>query len=293
MPWTALFFLIGSMAISSLPPFNGFISEWLTLIMLFLGALTFTGGMKIFLCFTAAILALTGGLAAACFTKAFGITFLAQPKSARAKDAKESSLSMNLGMGILAILCIALGLGAAYFIVPISSVANFATGLNIAKINFSFNPFILAPHPQIFLSPLLLSGILILLAAFFALGLRLFFGKAKVTIGPTWDCGYYKLTHRNEYTATGFSKPFRLAFSFFLFPFHKVQKIKESRYHIKSFAYETHTTKIFLEYFYKNFIAGIFGTGKYMRNIQAGSIHIYLGYICFTLLLLLIFIGRF
>ena len=69
-------------------------------------------------------------------------------------------------------------------------------------------------------------------------------------IYKTWDCGYYKLDSRNEYTATAFSKPFRIAFSFFLLPYRKTEKIMESFYHIKSFTYETHTTMIFKKYIY-------------------------------------------
>ncbi|MBP7089185.1 MAG: hydrogenase 4 subunit B, partial [Candidatus Omnitrophica bacterium] len=95
MPHTAAYFLLGAMAISALPPLNGFVSEWLTLQAFFLGAFNIIRGSKLFLGVCAAMLALTGGLAAACFVKAFGITFLAQPRSHFAKDAKEVALSMR------------------------------------------------------------------------------------------------------------------------------------------------------------------------------------------------------
>ncbi|MCK9604606.1 MAG: hydrogenase 4 subunit B, partial [Candidatus Omnitrophica bacterium] len=81
MPQTAVYFLIGAMAISALPPLNGFVSEWLILQAFFLGAFNVTGGSRLFLGISAAMLALTSGLAAACFVKAFGITFLAEPRS--------------------------------------------------------------------------------------------------------------------------------------------------------------------------------------------------------------------
>ena len=70
-------------------------------------------------------------------------------------------------------------------------------------------------------------------------------------IYKTWDCGYYKLGARNEYTATAFSKPFRIAFSFFLMPYRRTQKIRESFYHVKAFTYQTYTTKVFKKYIYE------------------------------------------
>ncbi|MCX5680361.1 MAG: proton-conducting transporter membrane subunit, partial [Candidatus Omnitrophica bacterium] len=86
MPATALFFLIGAMGISALPPLNGFVSEWLTFQAFFSGAIQSQGAVKIFMVLSAAALALTSGLAAACFVKAFGIAFLALPRSARAQE---------------------------------------------------------------------------------------------------------------------------------------------------------------------------------------------------------------
>ena len=117
--------------------------------------------------------------------------------------------------------------------------------------------------------------------------------RKKTVIYKTWDCGYYKLDARNEYTGTAFSKPFRIAFSFFLQPYHKTQKVRESFYHIKSFAYETHTTFVFKKYIYEPLITLVLKCAKFMRRIQPGSIHLYLAYIFFTLLLLIIFVQKF
>ncbi len=112
-------------------------------------------------------------------------------------------------------------------------------------------------------------------------------------IANTWDCGYYKIGARNQYSGTAFSKPFRIAFSFFLLPYRKTQKIRESFYHVKSFAYETHTTFVFKKYVYLPLIALVLKGAKSMRRIQPGSIHLYLGYIFSALLLLLIFMNKF
>ena len=294
MPQTAAYFLIGAMAISALPPLNGFVSEWLTLQAFFLGASNVIGGNKLFLGLCAAMLALTSGLAAACFVKAFGITFLARPRSHYAESAKEVALSMRIGMLILAILIIIFGLAAALVIKLLAKVSGSALGIDISSMSFSLNNFTLSP--QIAKSTYLSTPVLALwLIVFGIIGFVIYriFGRGKSVIYKTWDCGYYKLDSRNEYTATAFSKPFRVAFSFFLLPYRKTQKIRESFYHIKSFNYETHTTKVFKKYIYDPVLVMVFKTAKSMRRIQPGSIHLYLGYIFITLLLLIIFMGQF
>lgn len=310
MPWTSAYFLTGSMAISALPPLNGFISEWLTLIVLFLGALAVAGGLKLFFMMTAAVLALTGGLAAACFVKAFGITFLARARSAKAEAARECGPAMNFGMGVLAVLIVGLGLGAVLVLKYLAGVAQSVLKADLGPLSFSLKNIVVelpgigllpglasdrvpATALPIYLSTPLLAVLLIGIAGLIWLAVRSVFGRARVTSYSTWDCGYYRLSPRNEYTATGFSKPLRLAFSFFLLPYRRLQKVKESHYHVKSYQYETRTTKIFLEYIYKKIFAGLFRAAGYMKWIQTGSIHLYLGYIFLTVLLLLIFMGRF
>jgi hydrogenase-4 component B len=295
MPWTAGFFLVGAMGISALPPFNGFVSEWLMLVVLFLGALAVTGGLKLFLALTAAALALTGGLAAACFVKAFGITFLARPRSRKAELAQEVPASMNLAAGFLAAMTILLGLGAVWMIGLLTKIAGFVLGADTVGLKFLTNALTLAPRAGsgIYLSPPLLALILLVAVGGTLAVIYMVYGRGRVASGATWDCGYYELTPRNEYTATAFSKPFRVAFGFFLRPYRKKERIKESSYHVKSLVYETKTKKIFKEYIYGPFLALVFGSGRLMRRSQPGSIHLYLSYIFLTLLVLLLIMRSF
>lgn len=288
MPQTALFFLVGAAAISALPPLNGFVSEWLTLQAFFLGAMSVTGPARLFLGVCASLLALTGGLTAACFVKAFGITFLAQPRTRHAVDAKEVSLSMRSGMLFLSVLTVLFGLAAAVVIRLLARVAASATGIDIGAMHFSLNNVILGPQ-TLKAAPLsmpLLAIILILAGAASFIAYR-FSRKAKARTYTTWDCGYYRIGPRNEYTATAFSKPFRIAFSFFLRPYRKTQKIRESFYHVKSFAYETHTTQIFTKHLYNPALTLIMRTAALMKRIQPGSIHLYLSYIFVAVVLLI------
>src|SRR5713101_1708807 len=105
MPWTAALFLVGSAAISGLPPLNGFVSEWLLFQSLLPGIGAPVPLVAPLMTLAVGVLALTGGLAAAAFVKAFGLTVLAIPRSPAALHAHEAPLSMRIGMGILAVLC--------------------------------------------------------------------------------------------------------------------------------------------------------------------------------------------
>ncbi|MFA6320351.1 MAG: proton-conducting transporter membrane subunit [Candidatus Omnitrophota bacterium] len=276
MPATGLLFLVGAMGISALPPFNGFVSEWLTFQAFFSGVLQSQGGVKFFMVLSAAVLALTSGLAAACFVKAFGIAFLAMPRSARAKEAKEASLSMRAGMAILAAGVVLFGIGAG-FIAPL--IFNVARGVFSAEsIQGSFY-FVSILPPAIAILMLAMGGLIFL---WFKFGLR-----TKQTSYNTWDCGYYNLNSRNEYTGTAFSKPFRIAFSFFLLPYRKSEKIRDSFYHVRKFTYETHTTMVFKNYFYQPLTRFVYSTASKMKKLQPGSIHLYIFYIFITLAILL------
>ncbi|MEI8349525.1 MAG: proton-conducting transporter membrane subunit [Candidatus Omnitrophota bacterium] len=295
MPWTAAAFLMGAMAISALPPLNGFVSEWLILQTFFLGMLKVSGGLKVFFALCAAALALTGGLAAACFVKAFGITFLAMPRSSKAKEAKEVVFSMKAGMVFLSALTLIFGLAAGVIFKVLAAIAQSIVAADAPAMNFSLNNFTLATvsdNPT-YLSPLAVALVLVAVMAVTAILVFVVAGKARVKKYGTWDCGYYKLTGRNEYTSTAFSKPFRIAFSFFLRPYRKTEKIRESFYHVKAFKYETFTTPVFKKYIYAPILAITFGSARLMRRIQPGSIHLYIAYIFVTIVTLIIFMKIF
>lgn len=294
MPQTALCFFLGVMAISALPPLNGFVSEWLALQAFFLGALNVSGGYKLFLGLCAAMLALTSGLAAACFVKAFGITFLALPRSSYAQNAREVPLTMRIGMFFLSSLTVIFALAASLIVKLLARIAGAAIGSDSITMNFCLNNFTLNPQigKNIYLSIPLLAFVL---AGFGFLAFLIYRwpDRQKTRIHNTWDCGYYKLDARNEYSATGFSKPFRIAFSFFLLPYRRTEKIRESFYHVKSFRYETFTTPVFKKYIYQPMLALVFKSAKFIRRLQPGSIHLYLAYIFATLLLVIIFMHKF
>ncbi|MFA6217808.1 MAG: proton-conducting transporter membrane subunit [Candidatus Omnitrophota bacterium] len=280
MPQTAVFFLVGALAISGMPLLNGFVSEWLIFQSLFSAAGALSAAYKIFFIFMMITLAITGGLAVACFTRVFGITFLAMPRSQRAAQASEVALSMKLAMGILAAGTLALGLYATQVWQVLIKVAEVIMGNNALSLNTG-NIFVagsVLPMP-------LIAGIFVAVLGLVYLLVRFAAGPAKVTKSPTWDCGYYGLSSRNEYTATAFSKPFRIAFSFFFLPQHRVEKLRDSYYHVSSLKYEVHTIHVFKQYFYEPIVKVIFLVAQRIKSFQMGSVHWYLGYI------LIVFIG--
>ena len=133
MPITALCFLIGAVAISGLPPLNGFVSEWLTYQALLAGFGTTQSLTRVMFPVAGALLALTAALAAACFVKAFGITFLALPRSEEAGNAHEVAPSMRLGMAMLAAACVVLGLGATWFLPVFDPITQQAMGVRMSS----------------------------------------------------------------------------------------------------------------------------------------------------------------
>jgi hydrogenase-4 component B len=292
MPWTALFFLIGAVAISGLPPLNGFVSEWFTYQGLLAGFGATPTLMRMAFPIAGALLALTAALAAACFVKAFGITFLALPRSENAERACEVPLSMKTGMAVLAVACIALGLGATWFIPVFASITQQALGVQITQQLVSGNSLLLMAGSMRSgsVSPLVIALALVALGSV-PLALWLVLGRKSLRVtGPAWGCGLPGLTAANEYTATAFSKPLRMIFAALFRPRREIQaEFDVSPYYPKAIHFESEIQPTFETHFYEPLWTGIQALAARMRKIQTGSIHAYLAYIFVTLILLLIF----
>ncbi len=211
--WTAPLFLIGCAAIVALPPFNGFASEWLTFQSLIGGFALLDPLARIVLLGATAGLALTGGLAAACFVKVFGIAFLGRPRRAEhaqlAGAQRERFDGAVFAQAFLAGGCALFGLAPALAVVPLARVA--ATTLGAGAL-----PGVALVLPSLPVLPIALIALPALGAlACFALAARR--GLRGV---PTWTCGS-PVTAAAQYTATAFSKPLRMIFAFVLQPEHR------------------------------------------------------------------------
>jgi hydrogenase-4 component B len=290
MPATALFFLIGAVAISGLPPLNGFVSEWLTYQALLAGFGTTQSLTRLMFPIAGSLLALTAALAAACFVKAFGIPFLALPRSERAATAQEVAPSMRFGMGLLAAACFVLGLGATWILPVFDPITERAMGVRVSPTLVAHGIAMQAGTARsgsvstagIALVFLLLAGI-----TAFLISRRL--RRVTSTVGPTWDCGLPGLTCDNQYTATAFSKPLRLIFSAFYRPRREIHSEYEvSPYYPSAIRFESFIEPTFEKHVYGPLKDWIFALSRRMRAIQAGSIHAYLAYIFVTLIVLLL-----
>ena len=296
MPMTAFLFLIGAVAISGLPPLNGFVSEWLTYQSLLHGFGSTDSLVKLLFPIAGALLALTGALAAACFVKAFGITFLAQPRSSHALQTQEASTPMLSGMTLLAMTCIFLGLFPTVFVGLFDAITLQLVGESIGARLSTFHGLVLGSvtaeagglNASVSNLGLALTALCLLPIP---LVLRLWLGRGtRARLGPTWDCGLKGLTPRMEYTATGFSKPLRMIFRGLFRPRREVQaEFEFSRYFATTLRFESSIEETFVKRLYTPLNHGILKLARRMRAIQAGSVQAYLLYIFITLLLLLIF----
>lgn len=212
MPVTAFLFLVGSVAISALPPFNGFVSEWLTFQTALQAPALTNGLLRTMIPIAAALLALTGALAAACFVKAFGIAFLGRPRTRRVARAREVPAGMLGGMGLLALLCLLLGVFPTTMIEVMAPITQLLVRAALPSAAAQGWLWLTPISPQVasYSAPFVLAAIVVV----FGLGyLFLKRGAAPVRRADAWDCGFGQLTHRMQYTSTAFSQPIRRVFA--------------------------------------------------------------------------------
>jgi hydrogenase-4 component B len=290
MPWTALFFLIGAAAIAALPPLNGFASEWLVFQSLLGGVNIPVPEVAVVMPVAVGLLALTSGLAAACFVKAFGITFLALPRSAEAAQAHESPFSMQCGMGLHAVACIGLGV-APFVVVPVlGGILAGLGGLPDTRAEFTYSVFLQTPGVFGQMSPTLMAFGLLLLLGLVPAVLWLVRLTSRPRLSDSWGCGRIGQTARMEYTATAFAEPLRRVFAEIYRPMKEltVDFHPGSKYFVQSIEYRSEITPWFDQSLYRPFLESATFVAQQVRRLQAGSLHLYLLYIAIVLTLLLV-----
>lgn len=287
MPVTAVLFLIGCLSISALPPFNGFVSEWLTYQAALQVPALDSGVLRSFVPVIAALLALTGGLAAACFAKVFGIAFLGVPRSHHVQRARRlESAGAIVGMSWLAGLCLVLGILPTPMLRLLEGVAISLTGVGLPA-SASRGWLWLAPvAPE--------TASYAALWVFLALGLawilvwRLLHRNESRTkrLAYPWDCGFGGLTPRMQYTASAFAMPLRRIFAD-AFVVHEEVGKSPSNPHGAALRYRLHVGDRLWVMFYEPVARGLRWTVRHVGRIQTGNIRVYLGYSFFTLIFLL------
>lgn len=281
MPWTGFFFLVGCISISALPPFNGFVSEWL----IFQAALQSwqldSGVLRSLIPIAAAVLALTGALVAATFVKVYGVAFLGQARSRHVRRARPVPFSMRAAQGVLAALCLLFGVLPTSVIEVINGVPRqlFGQGLTQAT-----------AHGWLWLTPVSretasYGAPLVAVALSVALGLGLWLfgrGARRVRRCDAWDCGFAPPTPAMQYTATAFAQPFRRVFGLLFHIDEGVERQADGR--------RRHRLRVSDRawgLFYLPVARGVENAARRITRIQSGNVRIYLGWSLATLLVLL------
>jgi hydrogenase-4 component B len=217
MPQTAFVFLIGCVAISALPPLNGFVSEWLTFQAILLSPHLGSWGLKLLVPAVGALLALSAALAAACFVKAFGVSFLGRPRTPAAAQAKETDTESLAAMFLLAALCLVAGVLPGIFLDALAPVSQTLVGATMPR-QSGLAWLTIVPIAE---SRSSYNGLLVFVFIAISGGLGAFaihrLASDRLRRGPAWDCGYPDPSPATQYTASSFAQPIRRVYGTLVF----------------------------------------------------------------------------
>ena len=281
MKITGTTFLIGSLAIAGLPPFNGFVSEFLIYFGSFRGVPV---DPRTFALSLLAIigLAVIGGLALACFTKVVGVVFQGEPRSEAARDAHEHGWTMLASMIVLAVACICIGVMPGLF-VPLAVQATVSTGLFDGAV--ALEPFLELTSNITLMALIFLSSLVILVM----LRSLLYRGKT-VTRSGTWGCGFTQPNTRMQYTGSSYAASI-LEFFRTVAPVREEHEAIDGRFPAKTH-YHSHVEDVAERSSSALIVRPVMALFDRLRWIQHGDIHLYVGYILAAIVILLLFVWR-
>jgi hydrogenase-4 component B len=217
MPKTAFAMLVGCVAISALPPFNGFVSEWLTFQAILLSPQLPSWGLKLVIPAVGGLLALAAAFAAACFVKLYGISFLGRPRSDVAARAHETDRFSLAAMFALAALCLVAGILPGLFIDALAPVSKAMVG-NVMPHQTGLEWLTIVPIAE---SRSSYNGLLVFLFAALsgtaAASAIHRLASDRLRRAPAWDCGYPDPNPAIQYSASSFSQPIRRVFGSVIF----------------------------------------------------------------------------
>jgi formate hydrogenlyase subunit 3/multisubunit Na+/H+ antiporter MnhD subunit len=281
MPWTAACFVVAAAAISGLPPLNGFVSEWLVYAGLLRGAADLPLGGRLAALLALAALAAIGGLAAACFAKAFGVVFLGAPRSDVTRGAHECGGAMRGAMLVLGLACVLIGAfpeAAARAVLPVAADLAGASGERAIALAARW----LEPMRAIGRAALLALGAVAALALLRAALLA----RRPVAEGATWGCGYGAPSARMQYTASSFAESLLGLVRSILRP--RVHDHAPEGCFPAAAERSTHTADLAEEGVYRPLARAIARALTSARRIQQGRLQLYLLYVLVTVVSLLL-----
>jgi formate hydrogenlyase subunit 3/multisubunit Na+/H+ antiporter MnhD subunit len=217
MPQTAFAFLIGCVAISALPPLNGFVSEWLAFQAILLSPQLPSWGLKLMVPAVGALLALSAALAAACFVRAFGITFLGRPRTDVATDAQETDSLSLAAMYFLGAICLLAGIVPGLFIDALAPVVqSLAGGRMPVQTGVDWMSIVPIAESRSSYNGLLVFAFMGASAAIAAFAIHRL-ASDRLRRAPAWDCGYPDASPLTQYSASSFAQPIRRVFGTLVF----------------------------------------------------------------------------
>ena len=285
MPQCAFFFLIGALAISALPPLNGFVSEWLT----FQASLQAPGlessVLRSLVPIVAAVLALSGALTGMCFVKVYGVAFLGQHRHDLSHVPTEASVFERAGMVWLTAGCVVLGLLPVFMIEQLNEVVRTITGASLPSEALESGWLWLTPTAaaQASYSPVIF---FLVIAAGFALTFLIvrWMYHGRLRRAPPWDCGYPEQTSRMEDTADGFGQPIRQIFAPVFLIHREIPRPNDPRPVFRQEVEDRHWRGLYMP------VARLTEfVSRQIGRLQQGRISIYLLYSFITLIALLVF----
>ncbi len=284
MPYTAFFTLIGAMALSSMPFTSGLVGEWMVLqSFITLAQQAGSPEMRLLVVFSFILLGLTGATALGCFVRLYATAFLGRARSHIVDKAHEQPFFMLLGMGIASVLVVAMGLMPDMVVNTMQAVLAGPMAMPMG------NPLGImwggSGHYAIY-SPILLLAVALIIAVFTALAVKTAGGFQYKEV--TWNCGTVP-TERQQYSATGFSKPLRRAFDSILNPKRRTEYLrKEHDYFGRKLKVHLEIPDLFTEKLYKPVQTWMISSSSAFRHIQEGSVSLYIGYTMIAMILVLI-----
>lgn len=284
MPWVAVLMLVGVLSISGLPPFNGFVSEWLLLQAFLLSPGLPNNYINMLIPVAAAVIALAAALAAYVMVKFYGVIFLGQPRGEAREPAHDAGIWERIGLSWLALGCVVLGLAPVYVVRQLDLVTQILVGRGLGN----------AAPGWLFLAPVDIerasySPVYFLLAV---LGVMLVtalvvhhYYHGRLRRGPAWDCGFPAQTSRMQDTAEGFGQPIRRIFE----PFFRIERELPSAFDTHP-RYHGRSDDLIWFALYLPIKRTTEKLSSLVSLLQHGRIHLYLTYTFVTLVVLLAFV---
>jgi hydrogenase-4 component B len=287
MPQTAFVFLVGCVAISALPPFNGFVSEWLTFQAILLSPQLPSWGLKFLVPAVGGLLALSAALAAACFVKAFGVIFLGRPRTGAAERAKETDNFSLAAMYAFAVLCLVAGILPGFFIDALAPVVQSLVGDQMPE-QASIKWLSIVPVAE---SRSSYNGLLVFVFITASASLAAYFihrlASRAIRRAPAWDCGFPDPSPATQYTAASFAQPIRQVFGTFVFRAREHVEMPPPG-DLRPARIQVELHDLAWELIYTPVTAAVSFVGGWLDHLQFLTIRRYLGIVFGTLVLLLL-----